>query len=83
MHAIMEANEISEDEQLEIMKKNLGKQEKRNIDMQQIQLEVNLTLKQVRVFRFSNSIYAALTYGITDLFCSLSAAFSVFKKFLY
>ncbi|MCP9261141.1 hypothetical protein DINM_004225 [Dirofilaria immitis] len=50
MHAIMEASEISENEEhLSIKKNDLERQEEKKIDMQQIQLEVNLTLKQVEI----------------------------------
>ncbi|VIO96842.1 Uncharacterized protein BM_BM5678 [Brugia malayi] len=49
MHAIMEASEISEDEHLKVKKNDIEKQEEKKIDMQQIQLEVNLTLKQVQI----------------------------------
>lgn len=47
MHAIMEASEISEAEENLKPKKDLRKQEEKRTDMQQIQLEVNLTLKKV------------------------------------
>lgn len=53
MHAIMEANEISEvEEGLRVKKNDLQKQKQKKTDVQQIQLEVNLTLKQVQIISF-------------------------------
>lgn len=53
MHAIMEANEISETgEHPDVKEEDLEKQEARKTGVQQIQLEVNLTLKEVQISSF-------------------------------
>lgn len=80
MHAIMEASEISEaDESLKVGKNDLEKQEEKKIDMQQIQLEVNLTLKQVRIFSFSKLIFT--TFGCMKLLISFIVLYSTLSFF--
>lgn len=79
MHAIMEASEISEaDESLKVEKNDLEKQEEKKINMQQIQLEVNLTLKQVRIFSFSKLIFT--TFGCITNFFYRSLFYSFFFR---
>ncbi|KAL3998071.1 N-terminal region of Chorein a TM vesicle-mediated sorter family protein [Acanthocheilonema viteae] len=71
MHAIMEASEISEvEEHLKVKNKNLEKQKERKTDMQQIQLEVNLTLKQVQIV-IGTPDAAFLSVQIRSLGCGL------------
>ncbi|VDP11245.1 unnamed protein product, partial [Onchocerca flexuosa] len=71
MHAIMEANEISEvEEDLKVKKNDPQKQKQKKTDVQQIQLEVKLTLKQIEiVIGTSDGVF--LSVQIKNLGCGL------------